>query len=242
MGTHIQSNSSNALGWLGIMILVGLFVFKWIPDWTWRADLPKIDVNNYIFESHPAWRSETAIIETVANPTIHIRISPKNAIVERAHLKVTVNGAEVSDNCAGSADYFCYKIPSGYNPDGTKYTIVAKNDTGETHATIKVAVKPKPSGSNPKSTPSDSSTTKKTEEPSNDTNSGSEPPSTKSSSCLHYESGICLDDYEDEAYSYGLYDYSNGYYGASLDYPDDCNTICREALEDAYDEGWYDSH
>ena len=67
-------------------------------------------------------------------------------------------------------------------------------------------------------------------------------PSPNSNTCLHSVSGVCLDDYEDEAYSAGLYDYSYGYYGTSLDYPDNCNNACKEALEDAYDEGWYDSH
>ena len=66
-------------------------------------------------------------------------------------------------------------------------------------------------------------------------------PQSVKSKCYHQENGICLDDYEDEAYSAGLYDYSYGRYGTSLDYPNNCNTACQESLEDAYDEGWYDA-
>ncbi|MBR3052152.1 hypothetical protein IKG60_00840 [Candidatus Saccharibacteria bacterium] len=66
-------------------------------------------------------------------------------------------------------------------------------------------------------------------------------PRTVEAKCYHQENGVCLDDYEDEAYSAGLYDHSYGYYGTSLDYPDDCNAICQESLEDAYEEGWYDA-
>ena len=60
--------------------------------------------------------------------------------------------------------------------------------------------------------------------------------------CYHEEAGRCWDDLEDEFYSAGLYDHENGYYGASLDYGADCDTLCRDILEDAYDEGWYDYH
>ena len=58
--------------------------------------------------------------------------------------------------------------------------------------------------------------------------------------CHHEEAGRCWDDLEDEAYSAGAYDHEYGYYGASLDYADDCDTLCRDILEDAYDEGWHD--
>lgn len=64
-------------------------------------------------------------------------------------------------------------------------------------------------------------------------------PST-ASTCHHEESGRCWDDLEDEAYSAGQYDRQFGYYGATLEYADDCNALCREIIEDAYDEGWYD--
>ncbi len=64
-------------------------------------------------------------------------------------------------------------------------------------------------------------------------------PSTNSS-CYHEEAGRCWDDLEDEAYSAGQYDRLYGYYGATLEYADDCNALCREIIEDAYDEGWYD--
>ena len=64
-------------------------------------------------------------------------------------------------------------------------------------------------------------------------------PSTNSS-CYHEEAGRCWDDLEDEAYSAGQYDRLYGYYGATLEYADDCDALCREIIEDAYDEGWYD--
>ena len=63
-----------------------------------------------------------------------------------------------------------------------------------------------------------------------------------SSNCLHYEAGRCWDDLEVEAYSTGLYDRQNGYYGASVYYDEDCDAICQDILDDAYDEGWYDSY
>ena len=59
--------------------------------------------------------------------------------------------------------------------------------------------------------------------------------------CLHEEAGRCWDDLEDEAYSAGAYDHEYGYYGASLDYADDCDALCRDILEDTYDEGWADA-
>lgn len=59
-------------------------------------------------------------------------------------------------------------------------------------------------------------------------------------SCHHEEQGICWDDIEDENYSAGLYDREYGHYGATIDYPDSCDQICRDIIDDAYDEGWYD--
>lgn len=59
--------------------------------------------------------------------------------------------------------------------------------------------------------------------------------------CYHEEGGRCWDDIEDEAYSAGLYDGQFGYYGATLEYAEDCNALCREIIEDAYDEGYEDS-
>lgn len=245
MSTNLQSNSSHALLWLGLVILACLFIFKWIPDWTWQADLPEIKVNNYIFEARPNWQGETAIIESDTKPTIYIRISPKKAIDERAHLKVTVNDKEVSNNCTSGTDYFCYNIPNRDNFDGSEYSIVAKNDAGETHATIKVIIKSKSSSSSTPTT--DTTTDTNSSQPQSTAPTNTVPTNQPSSSvnpntCLHSVSGVCLDDYEDEAYSAGLYDYSYGRYGTSLDYPDNCNDTCKEALEDAYDEGWYDSH
>lgn len=59
-------------------------------------------------------------------------------------------------------------------------------------------------------------------------------------SCYHEEAGVCWDDLENDAYSAGLYDREYGYHGASYDEPDNCSTICRDILEDAYEEGWAD--
>ena len=240
-------SSSNAFFWLGLIILIGLLIFKWIPDWTWRPDLPEININNYIFESRPNWQGETAIIESTINPTIHIRITPKKAVDKRANLRVTVDGREVSDNCGGSEKNFCYKIPSSDNYNGAEHSVVAKNDAGEAHAAIKVVVKPKTTNessdsvpSNDQSQPTDSApSTPPTPSPS-PTAQDSTP--THSSACSHTVDGVCLDDLEDEAYSAGLYDHEYGRYGTSFEYGDNCNATCREYLEDAYDEGWYDYH
>ena len=60
--------------------------------------------------------------------------------------------------------------------------------------------------------------------------------------CYHEEAGRCWDDIENEAYSAGLYDKQFGYYGASFGYEDDCDAVCRDIIEDAYEEGWYDSY
>ena len=59
-------------------------------------------------------------------------------------------------------------------------------------------------------------------------------------SCYHEEAGVCWDDLENDAYSAGLYDREYGYHGASYDEPDNCDAVCRDILEDAYEEGWAD--
>ena len=246
MSKRPQPNTSGFLGWVGLIILAGLFVFKWIPDWTWHADLPEISINNYIFEHRPYWQGDTAIIESEVSPTIHIRISPKKAIEERANLKVTVNGREVSENCISGTETFCYKITG--TADKSEYSIVAKNDAGESHATVRVAIREKTPPNKSESSSDVSNTSKNSDQPqstpANNTPRSTAPTTspTASSTCLHSVAGTCLDDYEDEAYSAGAYDHEYGYYGTSLDFPDDCNTICQESLEDAYDEGWYDYH
>lgn len=58
--------------------------------------------------------------------------------------------------------------------------------------------------------------------------------------CYHEEAGVCWDDLENDAYSAGLYDHEYDYYGASYSEPDNCDAICRDILEDAYEEGWAD--
>ena len=58
--------------------------------------------------------------------------------------------------------------------------------------------------------------------------------------CHHEEQGICWDELEDANYSAGLYDRENANYGATIDYPDSCDSVCRDIIDDAYEEGWYD--
>ena len=59
-------------------------------------------------------------------------------------------------------------------------------------------------------------------------------------SCYHEEYDICWDELEDNSYSAGLYDHEYGHYGASVVYPDPCDSVCRDIIDDAYEEGWYD--
>ncbi len=59
-------------------------------------------------------------------------------------------------------------------------------------------------------------------------------------SCYHEEYGVCWDELEDNNYSAGLYDREYGRYGASVIYPDSCDSVCRDIIDDAYEEGWYD--
>lgn len=83
----------------------------------------------------------------------------------------------------------------------------------------------------PQSTPSQPTTTPPTTPaPTNNT----------APSCYHEEYGICWDELEDNNYSAGLYDREYGHYGASVIYPDSCDSVCRDIIDDAYEEGWYD--
>ena len=68
-----------------------------------------------------------------------------------------------------------------------------------------------------------------------------EPTKPTTPSCYHEEQGVCWDELEDNNYSAGLYDHEYGHYGASVIYPDPCDAFCRDIVEDAYDEGWYDA-
>lgn len=100
------------------------------------------------------------------------------------------------------------------------------------------------SSSNDSSSSSDSTEKPGPEEPESTPNSAPSQPYTQPSTtaiCYHEEGGRCWDDIEDEAYSAGLYDGQFGYYGATLEYAEDCNALCREIIEDAYDEGYADS-
>ena len=106
---------------------------------------------------------------------------------------------------------------TGPEPDSTESTPTSESES--THE--------EPSTSDPTTTPT--------------TTTPSTTPPQQSNVCLHEEAGRCWDDLEDEAYSAGAYDHEYGYYGASLDYADDCDALCRDILEDAYDEGWSDA-
>lgn len=66
------------------------------------------------------------------------------------------------------------------------------------------------------------------------------PHSSSGSACLHYEAGRCWDDLEEEAYARGRYDKHYGYYGGSYYESDDCDEVCRDILEDAYNQGYED--
>ena len=91
----------------------------------------------------------------------------------------------------------------------------------------------------PEPTPTPTPTPEPTPEPAQTPTQTYTTPST-THACYHEEAGRCWDDLEDEAYSAGQYDRLYGYYGATLEYADDCDALCREIIEDAYDEGWYD--
>lgn len=66
------------------------------------------------------------------------------------------------------------------------------------------------------------------------------PTNSTTPSCHHEEYGVCWDELEDNNYSAGLYDREYGRYGASVIYPDSCDSVCRDIIDDAYEEGWYD--
>ena len=137
-----QDHMSSGSGWvvLGVMVFLGLLVFKWMPEWLWRAAVPDISVNSYIFETHPMWAEETATVTAESAPNVYIRVEEENAADRRAQLVVTVNGEEVEDNCGGERR-FCCKM-TGVRAG--EYEVVAKNTAGEKK--IKVVVKIEPPG------------------------------------------------------------------------------------------------
>ncbi len=104
--------------------------------------------------------------------------------------------------------------------------------TEPTPATTPTESQPTPTEQTPpQSAPSQPTTAPHTTPaPSNDT----------TPSCYHEEYGICWDELEDNNYSAGLYDREYGRYGASVIYPDSCDSVCRDIIDDAYEEGWYD--
>ncbi|MBR2681322.1 MAG: hypothetical protein IKE23_11350 [Exiguobacterium sp.] len=125
------------------------------------------------------------------------------------------------------------QIPTETTKPTTK-TETTKTETTNSEPTSETTETPEPTP-----TPTPASTPESSPEPAQTPAQTYTTPST-TSSCHHEEAGRCWDDLEDEAYSAGQYDRQFGYYGATLEYADDCNALCREIIEDAYDEGWYD--
>lgn len=251
--TSISSLKLNIWGWLGLFVLLGFMLFKWLPDLLWRAEAPEIRINNYIFEVGPVWSIDGLVVKSTSLPKVYIRVYGKNAIDQRAGLTVTVDGTQVDDNCSGSSEqYFCYQIEKPEN--GRAYEIIARNSAGEVSTKLKVLVEPKNNSSTP---PSSTSSHSNSQAPSSSgaTNSLSAPSPNSSvsptndssgssggSACLHYEAGRCWDDIELDAYAKGLYDQQFGDYGASQYYDDTCDRICQDIIDEAYDEGWYDRY
>ena len=243
-----KTESLGFMGWLGLIILLGFLIFKWIPDWTWRAKTPEITINDYFFEAHPSWNGDTATITGETAPSVRISIEPEDAVDQRAHLTVTVNSQKIEPNCSYSERKFCYRFDHTTPHNDGKYEIIAKNDAGEKRVMLNLVIKPKSTESqstntqstNPQSVDSENTSAEPTSPEQTSSKPASTLPSAKSTSCYHYEAGRCWDDLESEIYSNGYYDRENDAYGRSYDYPDDCNSICQDILEDAYEEGYYD--
>ena len=115
------------------------------------------------------------------------------------------------------------------------------NHTEDTAKPTNTTTESKPESTKPNSTPEPEPTTQEPTTPTPTQTAPSSTPPQQTTTCYHEEAGRCWDDLEDEAYSAGAYDAMYGYYGATLDYPDDCDTLCRDILEDAYEEGWADA-
>ena len=127
-----QNNSSLVpAGIIGIIILLGLLFFKWLPEWTWQPKAPEITINEFIFERNAVWSGDEATIGGSYPPSIYIRVRPDEAADKRANLSVKINSEEVADNCSYSANYFCYKIDDKSVANNSEYEIVAKNSAGE---------------------------------------------------------------------------------------------------------------
>ncbi|MBR3256356.1 hypothetical protein IKG10_01665 [Candidatus Saccharibacteria bacterium] len=115
-------------------------------------------------------------------------------------------------------------------------------NTSSTDSFVDTSANDLDSSNNSSSTPEPESLESRESEPELPQKTESQTYTTPSTtpSCYHEEDGRCWDDLEDEAYSAGLYDNQFGYYGATLEYAEDCNALCREIIEDAYDEGYAD--
>ncbi|MBR2709637.1 hypothetical protein IKE72_00990 [Candidatus Saccharibacteria bacterium] len=262
-----QSSNLGVWGWMGVIVIGGIFLFKWLPDMLWRPAVPEIKINEHFFEAKPDWTMNGLVIRRNTLPKVHIRISPDTADEQRAKLVVTINGAEVENNC-GNENYFCHEMKNV--AADTEYEIVARNSAGEDRIKLKVMVVPSNSNkgggvssdsgagdsgsgstnasggaghandsSNAGSASAGETTASGASSSGNTSNGGG---SGRGTSCYHFSNGKCWDDMESEAYSMGLYDHMYGDYGTSLYYEDDCDRECQDLLEDAYDEGWYDAH
>lgn len=118
-----------------------------------------------------------------------------------------------------------------------------KNTTNAEHSITPTEPEPTPATTPAESQPTLTEQTPPQSVPSQPTTA---PPTTPAPtnntapSCYHEEYGICWDELEDNNYSAGLYDHEYGHYGASVIYPDPCDSVCRDIIDDAYEEGWYD--
>ena len=102
----------------------------------------------------------------------------------------------------------------------------------------RVETEKKRASPSPSSSPSPTKTPEETKTPdySEKSDSGSSADSTESR-CLHYEEGQCWDEVEEEAYSAGYLDATDG--SGHMRYTG-CSGICEDIYADAYDEGYYD--
>lgn len=65
-------------------------------------------------------------------------------------------------------------------------------------------------------------------------------PNHSGSGCVHYESGQCWDEIEDEAYENGRWDKDFGSYGGGYNPPANCTGICKDIYDEAYMQGYED--
>lgn len=177
-----------------------------------------------------------------------IRAQENSDNPSKEDVKITLSGGKQLENTSGYISLSNQDFPLGE----TKFTITASNSAGEVSQVVivrKISVSDKcTSYNNDFAKLADSLNTyckawksyiDKNNTPASSTNQSS-PSSSTGTTCRHYESGRCWDDLEDEAYSQGQYDKHYGRYGTSHYEPDDCDSLCQDILEDAYNEGYND--